>query len=67
MQLKLYIFSCISILKSCKLKLYSSVNYWADFCTVCIMLDKILMNEISDFFKFLVNSACIPVVLIYQM
>ena len=33
------IFSSISILKSCKLKLFCSLNDKADFCTVCHMLD----------------------------
>ena len=37
---KLYsIFNCISILKSCKPKLYCSLNGRADFCIVCHMLD----------------------------
>ena len=59
------IFSCISTLKSCKLKLYCSLNDRADFCTVCHMLDLILIDKSSKFLKFFVNSACRPVVLIY--
>ena len=41
------ILSCISTLKRCKLKLYCSLNDRADFCTVCHILDYILMNKIS--------------------
>ena len=33
------IFSCISIPKSCKPKLYCTRSDRADFCTVCHMLD----------------------------
>ena len=33
------VFRCISILKSCKLELYCSLNERADFCTVCHMFD----------------------------
>ena len=33
------IFSCISILKSCKPTLHCSLNDRAFFCTVCHMLD----------------------------
>ena len=33
------IFRCISTLKSCKFKLYCSLNDRADFCTVCYILD----------------------------
>ena len=61
------IFSCISTLKSCKLKLYCSLNDRADFCIVCYVLDQILMDKISNFSKFCVNSVCRPVVLMYQM
>ena len=51
-------FSCMSTLKSWKLKLYFSQNDRADFCTVCHMLNEILMDKISKFLKFFVNSAC---------
>ena len=51
------IFSCISILKSCKLELYCSLNDRADFCIVCHMLNQILINEISNSLKCFVNSA----------
>ena len=33
------IFSCISIMKNCKPKLYGSLDDRADFCTLCHMLD----------------------------
>ena len=45
------IFSCISILKSCKLKLYCSLNDRTDLCTVCNMLDSLLMNKTSGILK----------------
>ena len=61
------ILSCISILKSCELKLYDSVDDRADFCTVCHILDMILINKISNSLKFFVNSACRTIVLIYEM
>ena len=61
------IFSCISILKSCKLKLYYNLNDRADFCTVCHMLDLLLMDKMSNFLKFFVKSDCRTVILIYQM
>ena len=61
------IFSCISILKSCKLELYWSLNDRANFCTVCHVFNKILMDKISNFLKFFVDNACRPVVMIYQM
>ena len=51
------IFSCISILKSCKLELYCSLNDRADFCTACHIFDWILMDKISTSLKFFVNSA----------
>ena len=50
------IFSCISILKSRKLKLYCILNDRADFSTVCHMFDSILMDKISTSLKFFVNS-----------
>ena len=61
------IFSCISILISCKLKSYCSLNDRAYFCTVCRMLDLLLLDKVSKFFKFFVNSDYRPVILIYQM
>ena len=61
------IVSSISILKSCKLKLYFSLNDKAGFCTICHILDWILMDKISNFLKICVNSACRSVVLICQM
>ena len=59
------IISCISKLKSRKLKLYCSLNDRADFCTVCHVLDY-LLDKISKFLKFFVNSDCRPVILIYS-
>ena len=47
------IFSCISILKSCKPILYCSLNDRADFCTTCHMVDEILMDKIGSSLKFL--------------
>ena len=61
------IFSCINILNSCKLKLYSGLNDRADFCTVCHMLDEILIDKISNSMKFFVDDTCRPVILIYHM
>ena len=61
------IFSCISIQKSCKLKLCCSLNDMEDFCTICPMLELMLINKISASLKFFVNSTCRPVILIYQM
>ena len=43
------IFRCISILKSCKLKIYYSVNDKADIGTICHMFDQILTVKISSF------------------
>ena len=43
------IVSCTSILKSCKLKSYCNLSDRADFCTICYMLDKILMDKIGNF------------------
>ena len=53
------VFSGISILESCKLELYCSLNDRANFCTVCHMFDSILMHKISTgtSLKFFVNSA----------
>ena len=47
------IFSCLSILKSCELKLYCSLNDRAYVCTVCHMLNWILLSKINNFLKFL--------------
>ena len=57
------IFNCIRILKSCKPKLYCSLNDSADFCTICHKLDQIMMDKISNSLKFFINNACRPAIL----
>ena len=59
MQLIQYIYlHIISILKIIKPKLCCSLDDRLDFCTVCHMLDSLLMDEISNSLKIFVKNAC---------
>ena len=51
----------LSVLKSDKLKLCCSLNYRADFCTVCHMLDLILMDKISNFLSIVLADLSIDI------
>ena len=45
--------SCISIPKSCKPKLYGNLDDRADLCTVCHVLEKLMIDIITSPLKVL--------------